>query len=84
MERVNSRGPICIRQHLVDMATPSILLIVIGNRLECSQDSREEGRRGRRGLDLWEAVCVTFILTETHAGANKLQSDMFYTPLSLY
>lgn len=65
------------------MATPSILLIVIGNRLECSQDSREEGRRGRRGLDLWEAVCVTFILTETHAGANKLQSDMFYTPLSL-
>lgn len=83
MERVNSRGTICIRQHLVDMATPSIFLIVIGNGLECCQDSREEGRRGRRGLNLREAVCVTFILTETHKGANKLQSDI-HTPLSLY
>lgn len=84
VERVNSRGTICIWQHLVHMATPSIFLIVIGNRLERCQDSGEEGRRGRRGLNLWEAVCVTFILTETHTGANKLQSDMFYTPLSLY
>lgn len=84
VERVNSRGAICIWQHLVDMATPSIFLIVIGNGLECCQDGREEGRRGRRGLNLWEAVCVTFILTETHTGANKLQSDMFHTPLGLY
>lgn len=65
------------------MATPSLLLIVIGNRLESCQDGREEGRRGRRGLNLWEAVCVTFILTETHTGANKLQSDMLYTLVSL-
>lgn len=61
------------------MATPSILVIVIGNWLECSQDGREEGRRGRRGLNLWEAVCVTFILAKTHTGANK-QSDMLYPP----
>lgn len=61
------------------MATPSILVIVIGNWLECSQDGREEGRRGRRGLNLWEAVCVTFILAKTHTGANK-QSDMLYHP----
>lgn len=75
VERVNSRGTICIRQHLVDMATPSIFLIVIGNRLECCQDSREKRRRGRRGLNLWEAVCVTFILTETHT-----QGPISYNP----
>lgn len=66
VEGVNSRGTVCIRQHLVDMATPRVLFIVIGDGLECCQDSREEGRRGRRGLDLWEAVCVTVILAETH------------------
>lgn len=39
VECVNSRRAVCIRQHLVDMATPSVLLVVIGNRLECCQDS---------------------------------------------
>lgn len=66
VEGVNSRGAVGVRQHLVDMATPGVLLVVVGDGLECCQDGRQEGRGGRRGLDLWEAVCVTFILTETH------------------
>lgn len=81
VEGVYSRGTVRIRQHLVDMATPRVLLVVIGDGLERCQDSREEGRRGRRGLDLWEAVCVTVILTGTHGGANKLQPDMSHAGL---
>ena len=64
VEGVHGRGAVRVRQHLVDMATPRLLLALVGDRLEGGEDGREKGRRGGGGLG--EAVCVTFILTATH------------------
>lgn len=83
MEGVNSRGAVSVRQHLVDMATPGVLLIVIGNGLERCQDGRQEGRGGRGGLDLWEAVCVTFILTEIHTHPQPMSYQLPFVLTSI-
>ncbi len=76
MEGVNSTRPIRVRQHLVDMATPGVLLIIIGYGLECCQNSRKKGRRRWRGLEFRIAVCIALILTVNRDGKNKTQTHI--------
>lgn len=76
MEGVNSTRPIRVRQHLVDMATPCVLLIIIGYGLECCQNSRKKGRRRWRGLEFRIAVCIALILTVNRDGKNKTQTHI--------
>jgi len=73
MEGIHSTRPIRVRQHLVDMATPGVLLVIIGYGLECCQNSREKGRRRWRGLEFGKAVCITLILTVNKDENNKTQ-----------
>ena len=83
VECVNGRGTVRVGQHLVDVATPGILLIVIGDGLEGGQDGREERRGGRRGLDLWEAFRLAVILTTEHTGSTKaLNAKRTFTALT--
>ncbi len=74
MEGVNSRRPIRVRQHLVDMATPGILLIIIGYGLECCQNSRKKRRRRWRSLEFRIAVCIALILTVNRDAKSKTQT----------
>lgn len=71
MEGIHRTRPIRVRQHLVDMATPGVLLVVIGYGLECCQNSREKGRRRWWGLEFGKAVCITLILAVNKDGNNK-------------
>lgn len=76
VEGVHSTRPIRVWQHLVDMATPGVLLVVIGYGLECCQNSWEKGWRRWRGLEFRKAVCITLILTVNKDGKSKTQTHV--------
>lgn len=65
------------------MATPGVLLVIIGDGLECCQDGREKRRRGWRGLKLRETIGITLILT-AHTDTQISTKDRFFSLTNIF
>lgn len=62
MKCIDSTRSICIWQHLIDVAAPGLLLIIICHWLESCQYGRKKWRRRRGSLHFWETILFFFIL----------------------